>query len=178
MYTIIEEIQNGSSVNFEELLKKFKPLIFKWLMQSKQIATEQREDLFSEAKLLLYECALKYDKSKGVPFESFYKITLYHWYSNKYRKKQIETVALEERQESSENNMESSIIMAMVIDEVRRLARQMNENDQKIINLTIEGYGSKEVAFILGMKYKTLRNRKALILKKIRDQFISDSMSG
>ena len=68
--------------------------------------------------------------------------------------------------------------MAMVIDEVRRLARQMNENDQKIINLTIEGYGSKEVAFMLGMKYKTLRNRKALILKKIRDQFISDSMSG
>lgn len=173
MYKIIDEIQNGCFVNFDLLLEKFRPLIFSWLIQSKQIASNQREDLISDAKVILLECALSYDKTKSVPFESYYKISLYHWYSNKYRKKQIHTVELSDQEEALSTDVESRVEKVLVIQLVQQFVCSMNADDQKLINLTLAGYGPKEISMITGRKYKNVRNRKANIMKKLRKEMIN-----
>lgn len=170
MYKIIDEIQNGSFGNFDLLLEKFRPLIFSWLIQSKQIASNQREDLISEAKIILLECALSYEKARNVPFESYYKITLYHWYSNKYRKKHVHTVELGEQGEVNGIDVESCVEKIIVIEMIQSMVNHLDSEDQKIINLTLEGYGPKEISCLTGFKYKNVRNRKASIMKKLRKQ--------
>ena len=163
---LIRSIKKGEAFAFLELHERFKPLIIAWMKQSKELYQNNREDYESMAKIILYECAQNYDEGRGVPFESYYKIKLYHWYANHKRKKQVETVGLNaindliKEQEQVFNEKRHQFNMAL---------SELSETHQKIVLRIVQGFTKEQIAQELGLSKKTILNKKYEAISKLKE---------
>lgn len=166
----VDEVQHGDMNRFNELEEKFKPMILTWLKKIHQLNTNETEDYLSVAKIILLECAKKFDKTKNVPFASYYKISLYHWYGNQMRKKKVECISLEnfynvtgiEDDYCDDNDIKEKVqLLALSMG-------SLNTQEQDILNKLLEGQSPIEIAHSLNLSKKTVLNRKYIIIKKLR----------
>lgn len=165
MYKLIQEYKKGNTDVYPQIEKMFHPLIFSWLKKIKHLHSQEKEDYLSQSKLILIECLTAYNPTYNVPFESYYKIKLYHWYSNHYRKKKCDTIPISETSFSIED---------ILIEKERReqmllAIEKLTETEKVIMFKYIEGYTTKEIAEELNMNTKTVINKKNICIDKIRN---------
>lgn len=162
------EYQQGNMKNLNQLIECFKPLVVSWIKKIHQQHTHETEDYTSMAKIILLECAQKFDASRKVPFESYYKICLYHWYGNHMRKREIQCLSLENifNAESIEDvylsDDDSSIKLLLEGMEF------LNEQEQDILNRLLHGQLPLQIAHDMHLAKKTILNKKYIIIKKMR----------
>ncbi len=166
---LIQSIKRGDSSGLSEVHQRFRPLIISWLKQTKELYQQNREDYESMAKIILLECIKKYDTQKGVPFESFYKITLYHWYANHKRKKTFETVKLTEDIATYED---IHIIQQIEYEEKKQCIQNgiaiLTEQERFIILRVLENFTPEQIAQEMNLSKKTILNKKYQAIAKLK----------
>lgn len=169
MNKLIEKIQVGNEKAFIELYDKFKPLIKKWLYKTKEFYQKNKEDYESMAKIILYESAIKFEEGRGVPFQSFYKINLYHWYGNHKRKKEFlmgqyqEEISLEDELTRMVEEKEQKLLLDMAI-------KSLSDKDRDIILKHLQGFTDEQIALKYKVSKKTIQNRRYNIINKLKNR--------
>ena len=174
MNVYVEEIQKGELEHFPLLLEQFKPLILCWLKRIHHLHTSEMEDYLSMAKIILLECAKSYNSKKNVPFQSYYKIKLYHWYGNQIQKRKLECITLEESLAMDHNQFIEEIVIQDAekkerIQKVYACILKLNQQEKVIVKYLLQGLSAEEIAHLLHLSKKTILNRKYIIIKKIKE---------
>lgn len=77
-YTIeemVHSLKSGDMHCFDILFQRFYPLIYKF-EKTYRFKTVERDDLFQEARIVLYRSINEYDGNRGLQFAGFYKLML------------------------------------------------------------------------------------------------------
>lgn len=164
---LIEQAKKGDKEAYIKLLEKFQPLIIAWLKQSKELYQKDREDFESMAKIILYECAIEFQEARGVPFQSFYKMRLYHWYSNFKKRKQIMKVELHQIEDQQED------LQQLIVENEKKMfmnlaIKQLSERERHIILRHLEGFTDEQISSEMKICKKTIQNYRYTIVKKLQ----------
>lgn len=118
------------------------------------------------AKVILLECCNQYDQGRGVPFASYYKITLYNTYANHKKKKVVPTTLLQEveMQEETVEDIDYQIKKKMFNEAMETLSI----TDQKILLRIVQGFSHQQIADELNISKKTVLNRKYASIQKLK----------
>lgn len=154
---------------------KMMPMWKKWV-RTTYLCGYDKDDLMQQSYIELVHCMKKYNKDLGVPFESYYKMHLYQWRSNQYRRKrellsmtdEYETKLMETRDMAVdiEYETETKVLSETII----RVLEDMGELEKYIIvKYYMENVSLKDIAQELNIKYKTLEYKKKCILLKLRE---------
>ena len=171
----VRRLKNGEAAAFTELYERFRPLIIAWMKQTKELYQQNREDFESMAKVILYESAQKYDEARGVPFESFYKINLYHWYGNYKRKKRYKEVELTEAAEQMNESIQESLVeMKEKKIMLNNALSQLSSMEYNIILRIMQGFTEQQIADEYSLSKKTIQNKKYVAMAKMKE-FICDN---
>ena len=150
--------------------EKMTPLIRKFVRETVLYGFD-KDDLKQECYMQLQKALERYDERFGVPFESFYKITLYGWRSNENRKsrrrlleeKRLMGDTIDERI-SIEKEVENKLLWEIALGELEKLS----EVEQYVIKAYyLEGKKLIDIAISLGVNYKTIESRKGVALRKL-----------
>ena len=160
-------VQKGEVKHLCRLEEIFKPLVYSWLRKVRCDTTEEKEDYMSMAKIILIECCRKYDSQKNVPFASYYKISLYHWYGNYMKKKKPVCISMEQygiENETHEEIIEEKENAQLIYNYIGVLSKK----EQDILKRLVKGQLPKEIGSELGVSKKTVLNKKYIIIQKLR----------
>ncbi len=153
--------------------EKMNPLVRKFVRETVLYGFDE-DDLKQECYMQLQKALERYDERLGVPFESYYKITLYGWRSNQNKKSkrrllegnEILLEAVDERVDV-EKEVEKELLWEVALGELKKLS----EVEQYIIKAYyLEGKKLIDIAKALGVNYKTIEFRKGAALKKLRER--------
>ena len=165
---VIREIQADNFTRFDSLHKQFLPLIFSWLYKI-QAPQSDREDYMSQAKIILLESAKRYDFTRNVPFASYYKINLYHWYGNHMTKKRWNLLPYEQvLQESTETDFDKELLNKEKIKMIHKLQCYLTKQEVIILEGILNGLSEKEIARGMGLSKKTVLNKKYIMISKLK----------
>ncbi len=170
LLTIIQEIQCKNFTRFNELIALFNPLIYSWLGKIK-VPYDEREDYLSHAKIVLMECAIHYDVNRNVPFESYFKIKLYHFYGNHISKKQIQTLSLVNESLYDEMvtvDFDTSLEKEERIQMLLALDHHLTNQESYILHALLHGDTILQISKTLGITTKTVLNKKYKIISKMK----------
>ena len=169
-------IQRGEVHYYEAIQQAFRPLIFSWLKKTHQLYTSEKEDLYSQALLILWECIIAFDVKKGVPFASYYKLSLYHWYGSYMQKKKplpsCQTDYMSEQVE--DDRVIETLIEKEQMAEVVRFVQTLSQDEQKLFHALLQEQSTKEIAEQMHLTKKTIQNKKYALVKKIRLQMAQE----
>lgn len=173
MDVYVHEIQRGQLEHFPLLLEQFKPLILSWLKRIHQLHTSETEDYMSMAKIILLECAKSYDSTKNVPFQSYYKIKLYHWYGNQLQKRRIEYISLENERLDTYDFLDENFTKTLELEEQMELIYScidtLQDQEKEIFLLLLAGLSPREIGEQYRLSKKTIQNKKYIIIKKLQE---------
>lgn len=170
LLSIIKEIQADNFTHFDSLQKQFLPLILSWVHKTKAHPND-REDYISQAKIILLESAKSYDFRRNVPFASYYKINLYHWYGNQMTKKKWPVLSYEHLEdESTETDFDMELLNREKIEEIKKLSPCLTLHEQYILEGMLRNKAAKDIAKEMGLSKKTVLNKKYIMIKKIRNE--------
>lgn len=172
MDVYVREIQRGQLEHFPLLLEQFKPLILSWLKRIHQLHTSETEDYMSMAKIILLECAKSYDSTKNVPFQSYYKIKLYHWYGNQLQKRKVECISFEDEQMNGEDflndNFTKDLERKEQLERIYNYIDKLPKQEKEIFLLLLAGLSPREIGEQYHLSKKTIQNKKYIIIKKLQ----------
>lgn len=170
-------IQRGEVHYYEAIQQAFRPLIFSWLKKTHQLCTSEKEDLYSQALLILWECIIAFDVKKGVPFASYYKLSLYHWYGS-YMQKKKPLLSYQVDYYMSEQVEEDRVIETLIekeqIDAIVRYVHTLSQDEQTLFHALLQEQSTKEIAEQMHLTKKTIQNKKYALVKKIRLQMAQE----
>ena len=167
---LIKNIQAGHMEDLQPLLTRFNPLIINWLIKNKKLYSQEEEDYRSMAKIILVECALNFDVKKQVPFHSYYKIALWHATGNYRRKKQPVCISLDNWMDTkSVDDLVSNYEHKEEVEYLKTLTKHLTSKERVVIYWVQQGYKNEEIAKLLGVKKKTIQNRKYMAIKKLKE---------
>ena len=169
MHQYVHEIQMNNLEHFTQLYEMFHPLIYAWLRKTHKLYTSEKEDYLSIAKIILLECAKNYVSEKNVPFQSYFKISLYHWYGNQLKKKQLTTTNLDETMPPIESNdWLSELERKSELHQVDIMIQSLDHKEQLIFKKLTNGQSALEIARDLQLSKKTILNKKYIIINKLK----------
>ena len=151
--------------------EKMKPLIRKFVRETVLYGYD-KDDLMQECYLQLQKALERYDEDMGVPFESYYKISLYGWRSNE-SKKSLRRLAEEkgnigdmiDDRISIEKDVEVKLLFERAIEKLEEL----NQLERYVLkSYYLENKKLTDIAAHLEMNYKTVEWRKGEALRKLR----------
>ena len=118
----------------------------------------------------MLESAKNYDFRRNVPFASYYKINLYHWYGNQLTKKDWPLLSYEHLQdECTETDFDTELLNKEKIKAIKAISRHLTEHEQYILEGMLNNKVAKEIAREMGLSKKTVLNKKYIMIKKLRN---------
>ena len=169
MLDIVKEIQADNFTHFNCLQEKFQPLVNAWLYKINPHPND-KEDYLSCAKVVLLESARSYDFTKNVPFASYYKINLYHWFGNHMMKKKWPMASSNAADnESIEIDFNSRLVSDEKLKLILDCSCHLTKQEKFILNALLNNQSTKEIAEQLDLSKKTILNKKYMIIKKIKE---------
>lgn len=121
----------------------------------------------SMAKVILLECCNDYDWTRGVPFASYYKIKLYHWYAN-YKKKKVVLVT-DLMMQTEEFTLEVNYENEWKKEKFSNALAQLSDIERKILIRICEGFTHQQIAEELRLSKKTILNKKYIAMQKVKN---------
>ncbi|MDO5037503.1 MAG: sigma-70 family RNA polymerase sigma factor [Tissierellia bacterium] len=190
MYEAINAWVAGAMAGGEEatlqLMEALEPLMLKQINRHFPYSPRpDREDLLSEARVLLLDCLDLFDPSRGARFLYFYKTQLRFYLLDRVKAaKRLPLAILDAPGEEGETLLDLLVSGDRVEDrllaqEDRALLKKalgaLSPREGQVIRLFYgEDLGLSEIAGFLGLSYQTVANTKARALKKLRDQARED----
>ena len=190
MYKIIDELLEGSKqgdkLSKEELLLKLRPLIIssinKYYPNSKDF-----EDLIQDGNIVILECILNFDISKGVYFLGYVKTMLKYNYLQNHRIKHMISLNTPLGEDS-----ELEMIDLLKSDDLQPLdvliLNEFNENVKNslsvlaprqleiIILFYINKLSIGEIAESLNISYRTVVNTKTKAIEKLKNELLNKGL--
>lgn len=173
-------------MSFEEALKYLEPAIHKEINRQKSNfdrASEERDDMFQDASIWLWNAYEKYDIKKGYHFSTYAKMYIRRGVQNETMKNQTqkrdgETISMDAKLGNSEDedfslsNLLSEDIdfdSPMIASEVMSEAiKSMTELEVEYLSAMLNGYGVSEFARMKGTSKPNVSERFKTIKKKIK----------
>lgn len=175
---LITLAQLGDEKSREDLWEAFRPLRYKWAA-SISLPGWEWDDLQQEAFVILIQAIDKYDAALGMTFEGYYKVSLYNWRYNKFRKKKEylgigEDIAEQGAYQIPEYTEDLGDIICTQIgcQRIVELLGELKELDRELIIRHYFQYQPiKEAGEALGLKDKAAYSRMHRIIKNLRKKF-------
>lgn len=165
---LVLKIQGGELELLVELMERFEPLVITWLKRTGELYSKEKEDLMTQAKIILLESVERYDNSRGVPFQSFYKINLWNWYGNYRSKKKVQFVALNDHESHEEGEMYTNMELEEKRGKFSKALTCLNEKEQKIIIRVTQGFTVEQISKELHMDSKKVSTMKYRAINKLK----------
>jgi RNA polymerase sigma factor (sigma-70 family) len=96
------------------------------------------------------------------------KHAAYSWFTKRKRRDGLNQVITSNTQRFAENDGETSLDRRRMEDRVKQT---LNEEENRIWDLHVDGYNNLEIAEIVGMPEKTVANKKSVARTKLREVF-------
>lgn len=159
------------------LWEDFQPLVFS-LMRKFYVTGDNRDDVAQDAFLKLLECANSYDRSKSVPFESYYKMNLHYWFLDRIKKKSEllvidhnwdQGLSMSDLIESTLGNSQDLLEQGETTSNLQKAIASLTlKQQQAVILFYIHDLSLGDIAKKMGCSYKVAFKHKDAGLKKIR----------
>lgn len=191
---IIQKSLNGDKKFQEILLKKLHPLIYKNIYRYYSVEDSIVEDLVQEGYIVILKSLKSFDKNRNVHFLRYVKTKMYYYYKNFYRntKHQRETISLNQKLESTNNNLELENIIVdsnisledkiskeEEIKEILKNIEKLSKKEQDVLNLYYkEELTMDEIAGKLNIAYRTVIGRKYTAICKLKKMFGVNNAGG
>ena len=166
-------VRAGNDMAFEELAKRYSPLINK-VVSEVDIPKMRYDEATSEAYLALYRAAVSYDiENNGVTFGLYAKICITRKLSDFIGRENREEARLLELDKFSLHTgagAESGIILKENTKRYLRLARTfLSDYEYSVFRLYLCGMTTKEIAEELDVSPKSVDNAKNRMMKHLRE---------
>ena len=178
LYDLLNKLQDGDTVGFEQLLTRYEPLIDSMVHRFLVTApTADLDDLRQEATLALYRAATHYDTTQtNVQFGLFAKTCIHNALSSHLRllKKQESLLFLEDDFAATESDFTHIDPASRLIEEEsytqlsNRVREVLSELENRIWWLYLSGRTAKEIAVLIDKDEKSVQNSVYRIRRKLR----------
>ena len=143
-------------------------------MRETYLAGLDKDDIEQECYLQLQKAIGRYNPHLGVPFESYYKISIYGWRANQNRNKRKSEIALGEEEISyikdERINIERDVEIQMLAEEVIGKIEELEEKEKIIIKgYYLQHRTLKDIACEMGLAYKAAEAKKRRALLQLRE---------
>lgn len=174
---LVEEAKGGCKIAMEDLIKKFKPLIYSAIGRYKK--GWDTEDLYQDACIILLEAVRDFDKGRGVPFPAFIKSRIYYGIHNLTRKNtddlslnqplwEEDGQSMLDLLEDPGESIEDFIAREEIYKNLRYALESLTLKQREIIAAHyFEGKKFKEIALARGVHYKTVIQLKDRAIKEL-----------
>ena len=178
---LIRAVQSGDKDAFNEIIRKFEPLILSSVseyLNGELFSVSDRDDLYQEAAIALYSAAMSYDLNQSeVAFGLYAKICLSNSLKSAFRrrKRQIAADNAQLEADASQLNTDTSQYVVSNADADLLLARidgLLSEFERKVFRLFIRGYSHRFIAETLGKSEKSIDNAVYRIKKKLVNKLL------
>lgn len=179
---LIRRFKNGDGLAFEELCKRYKPLIDKLSRSFAKSFTDEDiyDDIHQDAVIAFNRAALSYDLSKTeINFSYYAKRCISNQLITKYSRK-AKSKKRRKMREEIDTVQDSTLQEKVVIQELKKeflsLAEDLLSNyEMKVFRLYISGLRAKEISARLGKSEKSVNNAIFRMRAKIRRKIKQDT---
>ena len=181
MNLLIQQAQDGSVDAYEELLRRYRPLIDSLVsgFVTPDMSRQDAEDLFEEAKHVFLSALTSYDLSRdAVEFGLYAKICLKNGLISELRRqkrrKKLGVVSLSEDDLAQRDVPVSDDPASELIEEedfhrlYRRIRSCLSEFENSVWWMYVSGVGAAEIAKRLGKDEKSVHNAVYRIRAKLK----------
>jgi len=170
---LIMESRNHNNAAFDELVRRYTPLIRK-LASSHECNELSDVELFSEGCVALHNAVLGYDlERKDVTFGLYARVCVHHHFVDMARRrKSVQNVSCYdfERLEDDESP-DVKLAKREQIDSIISYAKnELSDYEYSVLMLHIQGYKTAAIAKHLGRSAKSVDNAKARLFRRIRNK--------
>lgn len=163
---IAEEIQNGNTTTFEELINKYKTKIFSYCVYFTNNYSDA-EDLTQEVLIKIYKNIGTYDSVKSSLSTWIYTISQNTCINSLRRTNNYEE--LDENKEYIKNSLEEKVEQKELISDIKSIISTLEIRDRTIILLKdFMGLKNKEISDMLNIPEGTVKSRLHSLRMKIR----------
>ena len=133
----------------------------------------EKEDIEQECFMQLQKAIERYRPEIGVPFESYYKISLNGWRANQNRVKARMELAFGEDEmfflADDRINIERDVEQSLLTQEVLNRVEELEEKERSVIKAYyLQNKKLTEIASELSISLKTVESRKQKALQRLR----------
>lgn len=177
----LNAVKSGDKKAFDELAKRFLPLIKKETVASVSRSEELREhydEIYQEALVALYNAAISYDGEKNVTFGLYAKICIHNGIISYARKIKSQFKRLNKMKlsaEKGEKKSDETEELIEALDKNSELRRIINEElsayEKKVFSLYLQKKSYADIASSLGKDEKSVDNALSRAKSKIKKAF-------
>ncbi|MDO4499762.1 MAG: sigma-70 family RNA polymerase sigma factor [Erysipelotrichaceae bacterium] len=185
---LIKRVRNNLPDAYEELLKQYKNMIYSIINTYETDYGDykvNREDLFQEGCIALYDACFSYTFDRDVKFSTYVYVLIKRRISLAYKKSlltyQMETYSLDNISLSDHcSNIATQYVCDNPIayharqernEAIQEKLSKLREQDREIIMLRINNYSYEEIAQKLNIKKKRIDNR----LFRLKKQYLKEN---
>jgi len=164
------EVTNGNSSAYTELYERYKkPLM---VYASQKVSLEESEDLIHDLFSKIWtnrETLALSGNFSGYIFTSLRNRIIDYILHSKHINKYLESLESFSLQYYS-NLPDYRIREKMFLEKIENLLVRYSPKVKQIVNLRMKGYTNQEIATIVGLSEKTVRNQYSGVLKNLRNK--------
>lgn len=171
---LVIRAQSGDKKSCYELWQILEPLRNYWVSYTR-IEYWNKEDLQQQSYLVLIDSLQRYDSTKGMTFEGYYKTRLKVWKGKQCKRKTCESSNVEsveramlshsEGSENELNQIENKVVVQGILEKIYELEESEREF---IMDSLIYEKKTPELMKKYGGKSSTLRSKKKRIMDKLK----------
>lgn len=163
----IRKFAGGSKEAFELLFHELYPHLLPYAIKILSDRTEA-EDMVQEAFVELWNAQEKFETFSQV--RAFLYLTIKNRCFNHLKHRRVIEKHQAEATPESEFDFESEILRSEMAYQLRSAIRNLPEQRQKIILLSLQGMKNHEIADFMEISVNTVKQQKKLAYKTLRDQ--------
>lgn len=179
--TLAEEFQAGNTEVFPELVARYLKLIRIKACSFREIFSLEREDLYQEGLLGLFDAACSYRPDGGASFETYAGRCINNRIVSAVRRSASKKNALLNHaipiEEISDSNVDAESDPQMLLenrDEMDHMLETVHVSlsafERKVLSLYLSGYKRSEIETKLGIPVRAFDNAMARVRKKLRQK--------
>lgn len=181
---LLDSIQAGDMVAFEQLSAKYRPLLISTVngimsVGSFFLSDSDRDDLMQEALLALYKAACSYKQQDNVRFGLYAKVCIRNGIVNAAERLSRQNVSFEESCESvfedtvdTDATPEEYLLAVERAEEIQLfMEKALTAYEKKVFSLHLAHRTYGEIADAVGKDIKSVANAIARVRAKFKDSF-------
>ncbi len=178
---LIRTIREGNEKAFEELLRRYRRMIYKIIYANNLNSGDFRldeEDLFQEGSLALYESVFSYEEERNVRFSTFafrvIRNRIKEVIREQYRKNSDELYSLDREGNHGVHCVKEDPLSyhkeEVLRGELQKFVSGLGNEDRAILMMRKEEYSYKEISQRLGINAKRVDNRLRILKRRLKKQ--------
>ncbi len=168
---IVKGIKNGKQEDFDRLLRKYSPLISKYVFSFSQSCAVSEDELRDEAQRALLSAAVSFDEEKGVGFGYYAKVCIRNALITVQRasRSREKKPKKEAAPAGGWRNISFEAFEGLKEEEImEKIGTVLSVYEKKVFVMSLDGKSAGEIAAIVGKDEKSVNNAIFRSRSKIR----------